>query len=596
MVSVKPSKDAGAVAAALLERFPAATALAVADPQDPGAPLAPGELVLGVGIGPAGAAELLASARAGRAAGVLLRRPRGTERAGADQAGADQHGADQPSADRNAADQGAIERLAAAEGVPLGWVEARHGWNELHRQLLDRLAPPAIRADDELGELAQTIATLTGGLVTIEDTSSRVLAYSRSADDVDELRRLSILGRSGPAPYLALLRQWGVYDRLASSEEVVEIAEHPESGVRRRLAVGVFAGDRQLATIWLQQGSGNFEPHAEQALLGAARITAAQLVSRGRRPAGSGTELAALLGTGQPGTGQPSTAQPSTGQPGTGQEVGAALQVRLGRAVRQPCAVAVVELGPDLRDAAGAGSQLDELAAILTVHAAAYRRAALVEQLAGRVYLLLPALEPAPPGRTASTRVPSDRTSDSGTPGTVTPGRVAPGGLASSGVTSATAMLRQAMAAVRRHLDPAARAAIGPVVESVPAAARSRHGAELALGVAGNEPVSSFDEVRPRLLIRAIEDCLHQHDDLLDPRVASLVRTDPDGAWTLLNYLEAGSDVGRVARQLHLHPTTVRYRLRRATQAAGIDISGGPARFAVHAQLRCGLRPELSEG
>ena len=234
-----------------------------------------------------------------------------------------------------AAERAAVEQRAAAERVRLEWLAAGHGWNELHRQLVHRLTPPAIRADDELAELAQTIATLTGGLVTIEDTSARVLAYSRSSDEVDELRRLSILGRSGPAQYLALLREWGVYDRLSSSEEVVEIAEHPESGVRRRLAVGVFAGERQLATIWLQQGSGDFEPHAEQALLGAARITAAQLVSRGR-PAGSGTELAALLGTGP--DHRRSAAAP-------------AVPARLGRAARQPCAVAVAELGPQPRDA-----------------------------------------------------------------------------------------------------------------------------------------------------------------------------------------------------------------------------------------------------
>lgn len=516
--SAYPSRDAGAAATALLQRFPAATAVAVADPQDPGGPLAAGDLVLGVGVGAAGGAELLASARAAGAAAVLLRQPASGQ------------------------EQAELERLAAAEQVRLDWLGPEHSWNELHRQLLNRLTPAAIRADDELAELAQTIATLTGGLVTIEDTSARVLAYSRSSDEVDELRRLSILGRSGPSQYLALLREWGVYDRLASSEEVVEIAEHPESGVRRRLAVGVFAGDRQLATIWLQQGSGDFEPHAEQALLGAARITAAQLVSRGRQPAGS--ELAGLLGAGT---------DTANGAP----EVPA----RLGRAARQPCAVAVVELGPEPRDGATAGSQLDELAAILTVHAAAYRRAALVEQLQGRVYLLLPALD---------------------------------------SVSAATAMLRQAMTSVRRHLDPAARAAIGPMVDSVLAAAQSRRGAELALGVPAvhpaTEPVVGFDATRPRLLITAVENCLSEQQHLLDPRISSLIESDPDGAWTLLNYLEAGSDVRQVATQMHLHPTTVRYRLRRATQAVGIDPSGGAARFAMHVQLRCGLRPELSEG
>ena len=93
-----------------------------------------------------------------------------------------------------------------------------------------------------------------------------------------------------------------------------------------------------------------------------------------------------------------------------------------------------------------------------------------------------------------------------------------------------------------------------------------------------------------------MENCLAHQGHLLDPRISSLIETDPEGARTLLNYLEAGSDVGRVAAQMHLHPTTVRYRLRRVSQATGIDHSGGPDRFAVHLQLRCGLRPELSAG
>ncbi len=515
MASTEPSTSA--LAAALLDRVPATTAVAVADPADPGAPLAAGDLVLGVGIGPEAAAELLASAAAAGAAAVLLRAPTGA----AEQAA-----------------RAAVEQRAAAEQVRLEWLAAGHGWNELHRQLTQRLTPPAIRADDELAELAQTIATLTGGLVTIEDTSARVLAYSRSSDEVDELRRLSILGRSGPAQYLALLRDWGVYDRLSSSEEVVEIAEHPESGVRRRLAVGVFAGERQLATIWLQQGSGEFEPHAEQALLGAARITATQLVSRGRSVT-TGTGLAALLGM----------------SPATNSSTAAAVPARLGRAAGQPCAVAVAELGSQPRDQATAAAQLDELAAIVTVHAAAYRRGTLVEQLDGRVWALLPALD---------------------------------------NVRSATTMLRRAMAAARRHLDPAARAAIGPMVDSVPAAPESRRGAELALSLPGTAPVVAFDTVRPRLLIAAVENCLADQGHLLDPRIGRLIETDPEGARTLLNYLEAGSDVARVAAQMHLHPTTVRYRLRRVSQATGIDHSGGPDRFAVHLQLRCGLRPELS--
>ena len=158
-----------------------------------------------------------------------------------------------------------------------------------------------------------------------------MLAYSRSSDEVDELRRLSILGRSGPPDYLALLREWGVYDRLARSEEVIEIAEHPPSGVRRRLAVGVFAGRRQLGTIWVQQGSTEFGPHAKQALLGAARLTAPYLLGTDDRRA-------------QHRPGRPQARCRTARDPGrpAGQRLGSSSAVRPDR----PCAVAVFVPGP----------------------------------------------------------------------------------------------------------------------------------------------------------------------------------------------------------------------------------------------------------
>ena len=69
-------------------------------------------------------------------------------------------------------------------------------------------------ADTDLFGLAQTVAALTRGMVSIEDDRSLVLAYSASDDAADELRRLSILGREGPADYLRRLRERGVFDRL----------------------------------------------------------------------------------------------------------------------------------------------------------------------------------------------------------------------------------------------------------------------------------------------------------------------------------------------------------------------------------------------
>lgn len=390
-------------------------------------------------------------------------------------------------------------------------------WRELHAALVQ----PRLQIDDDLADLAQTIATLTGGLVTIEDTASRVLAYSRSSDEVDELRRLSILGRSGPPEYLALLREWGIYDRLATSEEVVEIAEHPASGVRRRLAVGVFAGRRQLGTIWVQQGRSEFGPHAQAALLGAARLTAAELVGARPRP----NRLGDLLSGRDP-------------------------IYSLGADADRPAVVAALEVVPGEDDPATRQQKLDQLAAVATMHAAGLRRRSLTERIGDRIVILLPAMaEPA----------------------------------------QAESMLQQAVAAAARVSGAEIRAGLGLAARSPRTAGTSLRQAELALRAPADTPVRRFDRVRNRLLTTVIDNYLDRQQDLLDPAVDQLVAEDPDSARTLLRYLDTGSDVSRVATEMAIHPTTVRYRLRRVAKAIDMDLANPDDRLSVQLQLRHGL-------
>jgi PucR C-terminal helix-turn-helix domain len=524
-------EDPSSMLDAFLHSLPDGRSVGLADPA---APPEPGEVVLvlpGSGVEPV---ELIgAAARAGAAAVVLPAGP------------------------------------AVDTAMPIGrtgLVVVRKpdavSWRQLHTALSARLDRPRLVADDDLADLAQTIATLTGGLVTIEDTAARVLAYSRSSDEVDELRRLSILGRSGPADYLALLREWGIYDRLATPEEVVEIAEHPDTGVRRRLAVGVFAGERQLGTIWVQQGATEFGPHARQALLGAARLTADQLVGRGPHQRGSASvnRLSDLL------TGR---ADPES--------------LNLGRDAGRPCAVAVLVPGIVEGGSAEQTQRLDELAALVTVQAAAFRRRALVERSGNRLLILLPALaQPVVGGQrpTISRPVVGGQRPTISRPAAGDP----------SEAPEAEAMLEQTVTVIRRHLDPAARASLGPVVANTARAADSARGAELVRSVQGDEPVLSFGRARNRLLIRAVQNFLDGQADLEDPRVTELISRDAASAHTLLRYLDTGSDVGRVAAELAVHPTTVRYRLRRISAALGIDLADPTDRLAIQLQLCRRLR------
>ena len=72
------------------------------------------------------------------------------------------------------------------------------------------------------------------------------------------------------------------------------------------------------------------------------------------------------------------------------------------------------------------------------------------------------------------------------------------------------------------------------------------------------------------------------------------MRDDSDLAETLLRYLQCGSDVGQVAASLHIHPTTVRYRMRKAMKITQLDLDNPDERLAT--QLQLGLHQSGSLG
>ncbi|NUO55916.1 MAG: PucR family transcriptional regulator, partial [Hamadaea sp.] len=225
----------------------------VADPYDDPA-LRPGDVVLVVGARGADARPLVAQAGSRGAAAVVVK-------------------------------SGVILKEAARDaGVALLTVDADARWDQVQTLLRAGLATAEpVALPNETGDLfalAQTIATLTGGSVSIEDVGSRVLAYSAVAGEVDDLRLRSILGRRGPESYLALLREWGVYDELRQPDHVVTVPDHPELGIRRRLAIGLHAGGRQLGSLWVQEGGRTLAEGSAEVLVGAARLAAQDVVAQ----------------------------------------------------------------------------------------------------------------------------------------------------------------------------------------------------------------------------------------------------------------------------------------------------------------------------
>ncbi|MBE1460016.1 DNA-binding PucR family transcriptional regulator [Nocardiopsis terrae] len=476
---------------------------------------------------------------------------------------------------RSGADELRALRTEAQEsGVALLAVRPEVRWDQLQSVCQSIVDDARLTASEDLGEatgdlfsMAQTIAQLTGGLVSIEDSASRVLAYSSGAE-VDELRRLSVLGRQGPESYLALLRQWGVFTKLRAGEEVVRIEEHPELGIRRRLAVGIHAGRQPLGAIWVQEGSQPLARHAEEALLGAARTTALQMI-RQRTQTSAGlrlredllssllegridasaladtvevhTDRAALVVafslSGSAGGGTGEAAEPEGAQP----------QGRPDRPARE--------------------LRRRQLIDLVSVHTAAYRRSSLVTELGGRVYVLLPDLARGP-GKEGWRGVEH----------------------------SVLALTRKTVAAARAALGSHVQAAVGSLVERLADVPESRAEADRVLDAMGRDldrdtdwEVATISDVRSRVLISETLAHLRADPSLRDPRVIRLIEYDQAGGadlvHSLLAYLEAFGDARAAAERLHIHPNTLRYRVRRAAAVSGIDLGDPGERLFTQLQL-----------
>ena len=411
-------------------------------------------------------------------------------------------------------------------------------WDNLERLVRDVLETErsAAKAPDDLFALAQTVAVLTGGIVSIEDTASRVLAYSRTDGDTpDELRRLSILGRQGPPDYLRMLREWGVFERLRTGEDVVGVEEHAELGIRRRLAVGIHAGHRQLGTIWVQEGAGPFTERADGVLVGAARVAAGHLVRRRAQPTPASELLAGLLD----GRADPDLVGPAVGLAET-----SAIVVSF--AVR-------ADVGDTATHELGRG----DLADVVPVLAATYRRRAQTAAVGSRLYAVLPTAD-----------------------------RVEP---------ALVALCKDIAATVERRTGARVQVGIGSAVQRLAEVAASRAEADRVLdAMAPDADVAVIGDLRAEVLLHETLDMLAAQPDLHDPAVTRLVGYDAvhrtDLAGSVLAWLDALGDVGDAAAMLGVHPNTLRYRLRRAVDVGGLALGDPRARLMHHLQLLAAVR------
>ncbi|MDQ0259142.1 hypothetical protein J2W20_001030 [Sinomonas atrocyanea] len=433
-----------------------------------------------------------------------------------------------------------LEELCRAGGVGLLLIAPDAPWDQIlsvaKSRIHDAEPQPAAMAllEEDLFALAQTTARVTSSHVVIEDAANRVLAYSTLSNNIDELRKASILTRRGPREYELMLKDLGAYREMHRSRGVVRVPASPDQQLRERAAIAIFAGERIMGYIWLQETGSGFGDDVVYALTGAARRAASELIRYRNQQSVTMHEdrIGRLL---------------------SGPAEAAAAARTLGVAVDTPSCLLLVGLSRP--DALAEDAELvhGQLADLVALHAAAFKASSIVGQHEGHTAVVVPSLAP----------------------------------------RTATAALRSLagliVADARRHLGAVAFVAIGRIVPGVAALHGSRAEAAAVLDCLvrdGALQVASIEDVETEVLlheaIARFASSGFRHRALTD-----LLLTDAELAETLESYFGASMDVSACAQAMQVHRNTVYYRVGKAERLTGLDL-GNPAHATI-AQLHLGL-------
>jgi DNA-binding PucR family transcriptional regulator len=494
--------------------------------------LAPHALVLGVGLGdPDEIARVLADLGKQQGAALILRAPVPTD--------------------------GVVAAAAEKSGVVVLGLTRGASWAQLAAMLRSLLAEGDVGVDQpetlggvtsgDLFALANAVAALLDAPVTIEDRSSRVLAFSGRQDEADASRVETILGRQVPERFSRMLTERGVFRDLYRNDEPLYI-EPFQSGsddfTLPRVAVAVRAGDEVLGSIWVAV----HEPLSEErsrALRDAAKLVALHML---RIRAGADVERrlrADLVSTALEGEGGAREALSRLGLAG------------------QP----VVVLALAILDRAEDEPSIDGDTSLAT------ERQRLADALAMHLSAVHPRCAAALVGDVAYGLVPVQRDQVDGQ--------------------------ERAVRIAREFLDRigdrvCAVVGVGPVVFDATHLAPARSSADRALRVLRTgqraQRVARLDDVHVESLVLELRDLVVSRGDELTGPIARLVSYDEQHhtnlVETLRAWLDAFGDVAMASASVFVHPNTFRYRLRRLAEVGGLDLDDPDARFAAMLQLK----------
>lgn len=492
--------------------------------------LPPNALVLGVGVEqPDDVVALLKELGASGAVGLVLRAPVPAT----------------PEV-RAAADAAGVALLGLSRGAP---------WAHLAAMLRSLLAEGdvGVAEQESLGGLpsgdlfavANAIASLLDAPITIEDRSSRVIAFSGRQDEADPSRVETILGRQVPERYSRYLNERGVFRDLHRSDKPVfisPVAEGNDAFSMPRVAIAVRAGDEVLGSIWAAV-PGPLSDEREQALEEAAKLVALHLL-RVRAGADVQRRLRADLLS-------------SALEGGSGARE--ALD-RLGLA-GQPLLVLGVAMSGVLEgeedDAASAVHERQRLSDAFALHLTAVHPRSAAALVGGVTYGLVPVAGPVEEGEERALRIAHD-------------------------------FLDRVGDRTRAVIG------VGPVAADLAGLAHARASTDRILRVLregrGERRAARLDDIQVEALMLELRDMVAARGDRPAGALARLIAYDERHSSNLVEtlqaWLDAFGDVTAASEALYVHPNTFRYRLRRLAEVGEIDLTDPDQRFVAMLQLR----------
>jgi hypothetical protein len=440
---------------------------------------------------------------------------------------------------------------AEAAGLALVAIPDEMSWSQLHAVLLDAVASwvdpdrmPGMGSVPlgDLFSLANAIAAMVGGAVTIEDPRARVLAYSNvKGQIIDEPRRRTILGRQVPD----IPGVHAAYRRLWASDAVIAVDEIEGLEIQPRLAVQVRVGDEPLGSIWVMR-SDDLAPDAEDALTEAARISAVHLIhARSARDIDRSVRGDLIRGLLE----------------GRGSAGSAASQMGIERGSVVDALAVELPAGHDPDDAEDA-LRRERLVDVVALYCEAFRRRAACVAIGSTVYALLPA----------------------------------PAAMRREGVMALARGIQQ-------HAESTMRVpllvAVGDPVTDLDDLPRTRRELDRVLAVlrAGehSSSLASIEEVHDQVVLLELRELAEDRPEIVQGKLERVLAHDASKgtayAATLGAFLDAFGDVGKAADGMMVHPNTFRYRLRRLITLFDLDLDDPDERLVLGLQLRL-LRDE----